>query len=963
MERGKTAGEIKIGKQEGERRDGRDRKRYLVSSGEMKRYDRNTIEYFGVPSAVLMERAALAVAEEIKRRCPKGKRVLVAAGCGNNGGDGIAAGRLLMQEGYAADVWLVGERGACGKETVRQLEIIEKYGCPVQSKIGDGEYDIIVDALFGIGLSRNLEGIYAQAVEEINRRKAFVCAVDIPSGIHTDTGAVMGTAVKADLTVTFAFEKPGHVLYPGCRYAGEVVCRQIGITQESFLGEEPKLYTGQGAASRWLPDREAWGNKGTFGKVLVIAGSLNMSGACELCAKSAYRTGAGMVKVVTPEENRLIIQQKVPEALLLTYRTQKDGTETESREAFEQEMEEQIERAFDWADVIVIGPGTGTGREAERLLGWSLTKTRKPLVIDADGINLLAGRKPLLKYLEEHAGDGREIVMTPHAGEFARLCGRTVEEVKEGILYLAKELAARYGCVMAAKDARTVVASCRREEQYLNTTGNDGMATAGMGDVLTGIIGGLMAQGMTAEEAAEAGVYLHGMAGDLAAEETGRHGLMAGDVVRKLAKLQNPAVLPEAGTERKTGMQTEIRTKTKIQTETEEIPEKYSRIYASVDLDAIRLNMENMKKNIAPETKIMAVIKADGYGHGAAPVAKELEPLDYLAGFAVATAEEAVILRKCGIRKPLLVLGYTFPCFYEEMIDYEIRPAVFRPDMIEQLSACAEKRGRKAKVHIKVDTGMSRIGIRPDEEGMELVKKVLGTPGLELEGIFTHFARADERDKSAAEEQLSRFWRFTDRIEAETGYHIPVRHCSNSAGIVEMRKANMDMVRAGIILYGLWPSEEVSRDIVSLRPVMEVKSRIVYIKEIEAGTPVSYGGTFTARRKTRIATIPAGYGDGYPRGLSGKGSVLVRGKRAPILGRVCMDQFMADVTDIPDAAEGDTVTLIGRDGDGRITMEELGEQSGRFNYELACCMGKRVPRIYLKSGKIVGTKDYFHDFE
>ena len=547
MERGKSAEGIKSGKWKAEPGDGGDRKRYLVSAGEMKRYDRNTTEYFGVPSIVLMERAALAVAEEIKRRCGNGKRVLVAAGCGNNGGDGIAVGRLLAQDGYAVEVWLVGERGKCGKETNGQLEIIEKYGCPVQSKIGSGEYDIIVDALFGIGLSRNLEGIYAQAVEEINRREAFVCAVDIPSGIHTDTGAVMGAAVRADLTVTFAFQKPGHVLYPGCGYAGEVVCRQIGITEESFLGEEPKLYTGRGAACRWLPDRAAWGNKGTFGKVLVRAGSVNMSGACELCARSAYRIGAGMVKVVTPEENRLIIQQKVPEALLMTYRTRKEGAGTENPEAFEQVKAELTGQAFDWADAIVIGPGTGTGREAEMLLTWSLMETRKPLVIDADGINLLAGREPLRKYLEKHAGDGREIVMTPHAGEFARLCGRTVEDTKEGILYMAKELAARYGCVMAAKDARTVVASCRREEQYLNTTGNDGMATAGMGDVLAGIIGGLLAQGMTAEEAAEAGVYLHGMAGDLAAEEMGRHGLMAGDVVQKLTELCKSDTLLEAG--------------------------------------------------------------------------------------------------------------------------------------------------------------------------------------------------------------------------------------------------------------------------------------------------------------------------------------------------------------------------------------------------------------------------------
>lgn len=400
--------------------------------------------------------------------------------------------------------------------------------------------------------------------------------------------------------------------------------------------------------------------------------------------------------------------------------------------------------------------------------------------------------------------------------------------------------------------------------------------------------------------------------------------------------------------------------------------EKYSRVYATVDLDAIRFNMDSMKANIAPETKIVGVIKTDGYGHGAVPIAKELEPLDYMFGFATATAEEAMILRNCGIRKPIMILGYTFPYSYRDMIDNDIRLTVFRDDMAQQLSECMtepeiDRDGKndikKAKIHIKVDTGMSRIGIRPDEEGIAFVKRMLHLPGIEVEGIFTHFAKADELDKTNAEEQIRSFKEFIARTEAETGYKIPVCHCSNSAGIVELKEANMDVVRAGITLYGLWPSGEVAKDIVKLRPAMELKSRIVYVKEVEPGTAVSYGGTFVAERRTRVATIPVGYGDGYPRGLSNKGYVLLHGRKAPVIGRVCMDQFMIDVTDIGEAAEGDEVTLIGRDKENCITMEELGELSGRFNYELACCIGKRVPRIYLKSGKIVGTKDYFHDFE
>lgn len=395
--------------------------------------------------------------------------------------------------------------------------------------------------------------------------------------------------------------------------------------------------------------------------------------------------------------------------------------------------------------------------------------------------------------------------------------------------------------------------------------------------------------------------------------------------------------------------------------------EEYQRVYAEVNLDAVRSNMDHMKANIAPETKMIGVIKTDGYGHGAIPIAKELESIQYMYGFAVATAEEAFILRQSGIAKPILILGYTFPYSYEKLIREEIRMTVFRYDTLEELSAIAadlQERGihKKAKIHIKVDTGMSRVGVRPDEEGLAFVRKAFETDGVEVEGIFTHFARADETDKTAVNKQLAEFNRFLALIKERTGREIPVKHCSNSAGIIELPQANLDVVRAGITLYGLWPSGQVRKDIVELTPVLSLYSHIVYIKEIEKGTPVSYGGTFTADHKMRIATIPVGYGDGYARGLSGRGYVLLHGKKAPILGRVCMDQFMVDVSEIPEAAEGDKVTLIGEDGNERITMEELGDISGRFNYEFACDLGKRVPRVYTKGGKILCTKDYYQDF-
>lgn len=396
--------------------------------------------------------------------------------------------------------------------------------------------------------------------------------------------------------------------------------------------------------------------------------------------------------------------------------------------------------------------------------------------------------------------------------------------------------------------------------------------------------------------------------------------------------------------------------------ELQEKLESYQRVWAEVDLDAIWENMVHMKENIAENTKILAVIKTDGYGHGGVPIAKMLEQLDFMFGYAAATYEEAHVLREAGVKKPILILGYTFPYCYEELIRDEIRPAVYRRDTVEELAAAAAKVGKKAKVHIKVDTGMGRIGITPDEEGLEFVRFLIEHPELEVEGIFTHFAKSDEADKTSANHQLELFQNFIDKIQTELGITIPVKHCSNSAAILEMPQANMDMVRAGITTYGLYPSEEVSKDIVPLRAAMSLYSHIVYCKTIHAGQSVSYGGLFTAQKDTRVATIPVGYGDGYPRSLSGRGYVLIHGKKAPILGRVCMDQFMVDISEIPEAMDGDKVTLLGMDGTERITAEELGELSGRFNYEFVCDLGKRIPRVYIQHGEITEVRDYFENF-
>ena len=378
--------------------------------------------------------------------------------------------------------------------------------------------------------------------------------------------------------------------------------------------------------------------------------------------------------------------------------------------------------------------------------------------------------------------------------------------------------------------------------------------------------------------------------------------------------------------------------------------EKNNRVKAVISLDAVEQNFREMRKNIAEDTKMIAVVKADAYGHGAVPVAHLIEDYDYIWGFAAATAEEAVHLRQAGITKPILILGIVFDEYFPELVQYDIRPAVCEYDEAKKLSDEAVLQNKTVHIHIALDTGMTRIGYADIPESVEEIKKIAELPNLEIEGMFTHFARADEYDRSPAMVQLERYQDFSKRVE-EAGVDIPLHHCSNSAGIIRVPEANLSIVRAGITIYGIYPSSEVERDIVKLAPVMELKSHITYVKDVPAGAAISYGGTYVADKKRRVATIPVGYADGYPRQLSNKGWVLIHGKKAPILGRVCMDQFMADVTEIDNVKKGDEVTLLGRDGDEFISIEEMGDLCGRFSYEFACDISPRVPRVYIKDGK------------
>ena len=386
---------------------------------------------------------------------------------------------------------------------------------------------------------------------------------------------------------------------------------------------------------------------------------------------------------------------------------------------------------------------------------------------------------------------------------------------------------------------------------------------------------------------------------------------------------------------------------------------EYYRVYADIDLDAIYENVKNAKALLKKDTKMMAIVKADGYGHGAVEVARQIDEL--VDAYGVAILEEGIELRKAGFTKPILILGYTPKPLYPAMIRYDIATAVFTMEMAKEISDTAVAMHKNANIHIKLDTGMSRIGFAITKESKEIIEQIARLPGIEIKGCFSHFARMDEKDKTKANEQFAKFTKMVNALEKD-GVDLGIRHISNSAGIMEAPEVQMDMVRNGICLYGLYPSEEVQKERLPLKPAMELKAYVSYVKTLEPGVEIGYGGTYTTTKKTRVATIPVGYADGYSRCLSGKGSVLIHGKKAPILGRVCMDQFMVDITDIDNVCVGDRVTLFGKDGDSCITIEEISAMAHSFNYEFVCDIGKRIPRVYYRHGKVIETKDYYPDY-
>lgn len=514
--------------------------KYAVTSREMKIYDRNTSEYYGVGTEILMERASLLVADEIDewKRVRSSDRkycALVFAGVGNNGGDGICTARLLKQRGYLVYLCIIGDMTRSSDLFLKQLAIAEKYGVPkitlrsLDNEEDERSFDIIVDALFGIGLSRNLVGDHLKAVEMINSFKKergsdlFVTSIDIPSGINADSGAILGDAVRADVTVTFNFAKLGHIFYPGCEYTGALRIRDAGITEDSFLGKDPLAFFYENEDDLGLI-RNKDSNKGSNGKVLVIAGSRNISGACVLAASACLRAGAGMVRVFTARENAEVIKALLPEAILDIY------------EDFEPVME-KLSKAFEWSTQAVIGPGIGTGGKGRELVLSTLRYYDKSLIMDADALNLIAEDEQLMKLAQNYSSNKKRLILTPHMGEFSRLVNRGIKECKEYMCEYTKMLADKTHATILCKDSRSVVADSNEKKLYINVSGNDGMATAGSGDVLAGILGALLTQDMSAFRTAAAGAYIHGLAGDAACRSHGRYSMVASDIVAALSEV------------------------------------------------------------------------------------------------------------------------------------------------------------------------------------------------------------------------------------------------------------------------------------------------------------------------------------------------------------------------------------------------------------------------------------------
>lgn len=489
--------------------------RYLYTAKQSKELDQHAINTMGFPGLVLMEKAAMTLVSVLREREDKDQGILFVCGTGNNGGDGLAAARMLYQQGIRTAVALIGDPEKLSPDAAKQLQLAAACDVPVvkEEAVFSAAYAIIVDGLFGVGLSRDIGGVYEKVVCDINASGKKVYAIDIPSGINGDDGRVMNVAVKAAVTVTFGVNKLGLVLYPGSLYAGEVIIGDIGYPKSSYDSiENPAIYYEPQDLEQILPKRCPYGHKGTFGHVGIIGGSAGMCGAALLAARAAYTAGAGLARVVSSRNNREILLTGCPELIFDSYEIEQGELNFEA-----------LERVIQFADVIILGPGLGTAHEANTIVHFVLQKCEKPIILDGDGITLCKK--------EDLEGRG-QIVLTPHPKEFSRISGIGIVSLKEHFLENTVSFSRDTGCVLVAKDARTIVSD--GESVYVNVSGNSGMGTGGSGDVLTGIIAAFAAQGMNLANAARAGVYVHGLAGNSFVEKYNEYSLTASDLVNHL---------------------------------------------------------------------------------------------------------------------------------------------------------------------------------------------------------------------------------------------------------------------------------------------------------------------------------------------------------------------------------------------------------------------------------------------
>lgn len=485
--------------------------RYLPDGKQMQEADRHTIEDLGIPSLVLMERAALKTVDVMEEKGIDTSKALVVCGGGNNGGDGFAAARILTERGRRADIFFAGKEASMSEECRVQKRIAENMGLRIFTEFPGEEYTVIIDAVFGVGLSREIEGAYRDVIRAMNSAPGRKVAIDIPSGVCARSGKILGIAFKADLTVSMACVKAGCEMYPGKNMAGETVAVPIGIDPSAFLKRDDVLFTyDREDIPLLLPRRKPDSHKGSYGKVLMITGSYGMAGASCLAAEAAYTAGAGLVQIYTPEANREIVQELLPEAVLSCY---------------SEYAEEKLDELLRWANVVCIGCGLGTGTQAEKIIVHTLENVKTPCVIDADGINLLSRNMNLLEHIES------PLVLTPHMMEMSRLTGCTVGQLKEERMEILKNFTEKYPVVCVLKDSRTIVRK-KGKPPFVNLAGNSAMAKAGSGDVLAGVITALLGQGMPAFEGAALGVCLHACGGDESREHLGSYSVMARDLIR-----------------------------------------------------------------------------------------------------------------------------------------------------------------------------------------------------------------------------------------------------------------------------------------------------------------------------------------------------------------------------------------------------------------------------------------------